>query len=222
MGRYLDRISAGQALAAALGTPDKDTLVLGLPRGGVPVAAEVARALGLALDVLVVRKLGVPGHDELAMGAVAAAGAGGKGVRVLNHGVIQGLAISPVTIDAVTTLERRVVDRRARMLRPGMRPLELTGRDVIVVDDGVATGATARAAIAVAKAAGARHVTFAAPVGPPDAVIALARECDRVVVPMQPEPYGAVATWYERFEAVPEGAIQRLLEEFRARTPEPA
>jgi putative phosphoribosyl transferase len=175
--------------------------------------------LGAPLDVLVVRKLGVPGRPELAMGAVAAAGAGGRGVRVLNHGIIQALGISPLTLDAVTAVERRVVERRARLLRPNLPPLDLSGKTVLLVDDGIATGATARAAVRVARAAGASRVVYAAPVGPTDAVEALARECDRVVVPLQPDPFLAVGHWYDSFEEVPEGAVRRLLED--ARTVQP-
>lgn len=210
MARYLDREEAGRELANAVGPVDGNVLVLGLPRGGVPVAAEVARALGAPLDVLVVRKLGVPGREELAMGAVASGG-----VRVLNHALIQALGISPVTVDAVTTLERRIVERRERHLRQAMEPLRLAGRTVILVDDGVATGASARAALQVVRAAGAARVFFAAPVAPPDVAGSLDREADRVVIPYQPEPFRAVGAWYDSFEPVPEGAVRRLLDAAR-------
>lgn len=215
MERFADRAEAGRVLARAIGAEAGEVLVLGLPRGGVPVAAEVARALGAPLDVLIVRKLGVPGHEELAMGAVAAAGAAGRSVRVLNHGIVQALGISALTLDTVTAVERRVVERRARLLRPGLPTLDLRGKTVVIVDDGIATGATARACVRVARAAGAARVVFAAPVGPEETVLALARECDRVVVPETPEPFGSVGNWYLAFDEVPEGAVRRMLEEAR-------
>lgn len=212
MRKYVDREEAGRALANSIGAVGGNVIVLGMPRGGVPVAAQVAAALGAPLDVLVVRKLGVPGREELAMGAVAA-----RGVRVLNHALIQTLGISPVTIDAVTTLERRIVERREKHFRQAMLPLDLKGKTVVLVDDGVATGASARAALQVVRASGAGKVVFAAPVGPADVIDSLDREADRVVVPYQPDPFRAVGAWFENFEEVSEGTVRRILDAARAR-----
>jgi putative phosphoribosyl transferase len=215
MDRLRDREAAGRELARRIGPIAGDVLVLGLPRGGVPVAAQVARTLGAPLDVLVVRKLGVPGHAELAMGAVASGG-----VCVLNDGILSGLGITPETVEATRALERRQVEVRERLFRGERAPLDLRGRTAVLVDDGIATGATMRAAVAVARAAGARRVVVAAPVGAQETVRLLRREADAVIVPHQPEPFVAVGYWYEHFEEVLDGTVRRILES--TRLPEPA
>jgi putative phosphoribosyl transferase len=217
MERYRDRVTAGRALARRIGAVSGDVLVLGLPRGGVPVAAEVARALGAPMDVLVVRKLGVPGHAELAMGAVASGG-----VQVLNDAIIEGLGIAPDTVEAIRSVERRQVEVRERLFRGSRPPLDLHGTTAILVDDGIATGATMRAAVAVARAAGAARVIVAAPVAAQDIVRQLRREADVVVVPYQPEPFVAVGYWYDDFSEVQDGTVRRLIAEFPARVREPA
>jgi len=202
-----DRRTAGQRLGAQTARLGLDRpVVLGLPRGGVPVAAEVARAVGGPLDVIVVRKLGVPGHPELAMGAV-----GENGALVLNDDVLRYEQIAERDLGEVEARERAEIERRVAALR-AVRPYEpLTGRSVVIVDDGVATGATMRAAILVARANGAKDVTVAVPVAPPDVVDMLEALADHVVCLSQPEPFSSVGTWYRDFEAVDDREVQALL-----------
>lgn len=167
---------------------------MGLPRGGVPVAAEVASALGAPLDVILVRKLGVPGQDELAMGAV-----GEDATRVVNADVVDELGLQPSQVADVEHQERAELERRRRRYRGSRARVDLRGRTVIVVDDGLATGATARAAIQVARAQGAGEVVLAVPVAPPSTVAELEGEADEVVVLETPEPFYAVGLWYVAF-----------------------
>ena len=204
---FRDRVEAGDELAplvVALGLADP--VVLGLPRGGVPVAARLALALGAPLDVIVVRKVGVPSQPELAMGAV-----GEGGATVVNDDVMMSTWVSRADFERVAARERAELERRVVALR-AVRPREpLAGRAAVLVDDGIATGATMRAAIGVARANDASTVVIATPVAPPEVVQSLSREADEVVCIIQPEPFFAVGTWYTRFEAVPEEEVLHLL-----------
>jgi len=205
-----DRRTAGQTLAQALQpyAHRNDTIVLGLPRGGVPVAAEVAKALQAPLDVILVRKLGVPGHSELAMGAIASGG-----VRVMNEDVLRSVGVSPVAIEAVATKEGRELERRERTYR-GDRPWpDLAGRCVILVDDGLATGATMHAAIDAVRAQKPGRIVVAVPVAPPDTVHRLELLVDEVVCPLQPEPFIAIGQWYQAFSQVSDAEVEALLAE---------
>jgi len=203
---YRDRAHAGDVLAMALsgyrGRPD--TIVLGLVRGGVPVAARVARALDAPLDVLVVRKLGVPGLPELAFGAL-----GPGGVQVLNPDVAR--ALNERDIAQVVAAESAELARREHRYRAGRPPLALGGRTTILVDDGLATGATAAVAVAVARRLGAAWVVLAAPVAPPDAVARLADVADEVCCPLTPARFGAVSRYYRHFPQVDSAEVSALL-----------
>lgn len=205
--RFRDRLEAGTRLGAELsGRAVPDAVVLGLPRGGVPVAAAVARALGAPLDVIVVRKLGVPQQPELAMGAV-----GEDGVRVVNHDVVRATGVSTSELGRVERVEREVLERRLVRLRAVHRRVPLEGRTAILVDDGIATGATMRAAIGVARAHGAQTVVVAVPVAPPDVVAVMEKEADSVVVLEQPDQFWAVGSWYENFGTVTDDEVIALL-----------
>ena len=203
---YRDRRAAGAALAEHLdrfaGRPD--VVVLGLVRGGVPVAAEVAGRLGAPLDVLVVRKLGVPWAPEVAFGAL-----GPGGVRVLNDEI--AVRLPRLAVNAVVRHESAELARRERRYRSQRPPLTLRGRVAILVDDGLATGATARAGVAVARALGAREVVVAVPVAAADAVAQLATEADEVVCPWQPAHFGAVSRFYDDFGQVSDAQVSALL-----------
>jgi putative phosphoribosyl transferase len=214
---FRDRDEAGVALGAAVARLDlPDPVVLGLPRGGVPVAAAVAAALGAPLDVIVVRKLGVPFQPELAMGAI-----GEDGALVLNDDVVRLAHVSERELAQVEQHERAELERRLVGVR-AVRPREpLVGRTAVLVDDGIATGATMRAAVAVARAHGATRVVVAAPVAPPDVVEMMATLADRVVCLEQPEPFWAVGSWYQRFDAVSDDEVTRLLAAARVRTHAP-
>lgn len=207
-GVYASRAAAGRALGAALARDGQTSseMVLGLPRGGVPVAAEVAAALGAALDVLVVRKLGVPGHEELAMGAVAAGG-----VRVLDQRVVREAGVDGEAIADVTRRGREEVDRQETAFRGDRPPLAPQAARAIVVDDGLATGSTMRAAVRALRAMAAATIVVAVPVGSAQAVESLRDEADAVVCPWVPEPFVAVGAWYERFEPVSEDEVRALL-----------
>jgi len=205
---YRDRTHAGEVLASHL-TADAapgPVTVLALPRGGVPVAFPVARAFHAPLDILAVRKLGVPGHEELAMGAVAAGG-----VRVLNSDVINGLGIGDQTLDEVTRVEsRRLVDQEAR-LRAGRQPAAIDGRTIVLVDDGLATGSTMRAAIASAREQGAATVVVGVPVGAASSVASLRTLADQVVCPATPPVFRAVGLAYLDFSEVSDDDVRSLL-----------
>lgn len=209
---FADRVEAGRRLAAALDDHrGADAVVLGLPRGGVVVAAEVARALGCPLDVVVVRKLGAPIQPELAMGAIAEGG-----VRVLDEFVAREVGADASDVAAVERRERAALDDRVRRYR-GARPRQaLDGRTAIVIDDGIATGATARAACVSVRQAGAARVVMAAPVAPPDAFDVLADVTDEVVVVETPTPFGAVGRWYRKFDATTDDEVVKLLDAARA------
>ncbi|HEX6105544.1 MAG TPA: phosphoribosyltransferase [Gemmatimonadales bacterium] len=206
--RFHDRTEAGQRLAEALaplaGAPD--LLVLALPRGGVTVGAEVARRLGAPLDVILVRKLGVPGHEELAMGAIASGG-----VRILSEDVIDALGISDRDIAAVAAAEEDELERRERAYRGARSPLAVEDRTVILVDDGLATGSTMRAAAAALRSQHPRRLIAAVPVAPAQTCEALRGEVDEVVCTRTPEPFHSVGEWYENFEQTSDEEVRRLL-----------
>lgn len=204
---FTDRRSAGRQLAAALEhLRDQDVVVLGLPRGGVPVAHEVARALGAPLDVVVVRKLGLPGQPELAMGAV-----GEGGAVVLNDRVLAVGGVRPQELEQARVREAAEVERRTQRLRGGAAREPLAGRTALLVDDGIATGATVRAACQVVRALGAARVVVAAPVAPPSAVQQLREEADEVVCLASPAHFSAVGSWYRDFAQTPDDEVIRLL-----------
>jgi putative phosphoribosyl transferase len=206
---FQDRVDAGRVLAQELrpyaGRPD--VVVLGLPRGGVPVAAEVARALGASLDVLVVRKLGVPGHRELAMGAIAPGG-----VRVLNDDVVQALGIDDSVIDEVAAEETAELERRQKMYRGDRAFPDLADKVVIAVDDGLATGATMRVAVSALRVHRPGRIVVAVPVGARPTCRALGEEADEVVCARTPALFQAVGQWYRDFVPTTDGEIRRLLE----------
>lgn len=208
MTRFADRTAAGRALGAVLQGrwADEVPVVLGLPRGGVPVAAEVAAALGAALDVLVVRKLGAPGHPELAMGAIASGG-----IRVLNPSVLRARGLRDADVERVAAQERRELERRERELRGDRPPLSLSLRPVVVVDDGTATGATVRAAVEAVRTTAPARVVVAVPVGAPDAVALLEQVADEVVCLHVPAAFGAVGAYYDDFTQTTDEQVRRLL-----------
>jgi predicted phosphoribosyltransferase len=211
---FPNRRQAGKALARLL--PDLrdrgDVLVLGLPRGGVPVAYEVALVLRAPLDVEVVRKLGVPGREELAMGAIATGG-----VRVLYDTVVQEGRIDEATIEAVTVRERQELARRERLYRGNAPPPLVRNRTVVLIDDGLATGSTMRAAIAAVRQQQPAAVVVAVPVGDAGSCASLAGVADRVVCAEMPEQFSALGYWYEDFRATPDEEVRELLGAARAR-----
>jgi putative phosphoribosyl transferase len=208
---FQNRQDAGRILAQSVATvPDlKDAVVLGLPRGGVPVAFEVARACQLPLDVLVVRKLGAPGQRELAMGALASGGN-----FVLNPDILHALHISEESLRAVVKEEKQKMERQERAYRDQLPTLAIEGRTVILVDDGLATGASMRAAVQAVRLR-ARRVVVAVPVGAESTCRELAREVDSVICPNTPEPFEAVGRFYRDFEPTSDEAVRRLLAEAR-------
>ena len=205
---YLDRTDAGIRLAGHLAAyvGRTDVVVLGLPRGGVPVAAEVARALGAPLDVFCVRKLGVPGEPELAMGAIATGG-----VVVVNEAVVAEISVPPDLVAEVAAAERAELDRRERAYRGDRPPLPLAGRTVVLVDDGLATGASMRAAVRAVRSAGPARVVVAVPVAAAETCRSLEAEADEVVCPLAPKGFRAVGGWYEDFSATSDDEVRRCL-----------
>lgn len=210
--RFRDRAEAGQILAALLTVyaNRSDVLVLALPRGGVPVGYEVARALHVPLDVLVVRKLGVPGEEELAMGAIASGN-----IRILNEDVVRYLDISDDVIDMVAAREQRELERRERLYRNNRPAHDVHGRTVLLVDDGIATGATMGAAIKALQQQHPAHIIVAVPAAPPSTCRELAAKDVEVVCVMQPEPFYGVGFWYELFPQLSDDEIANLLERAR-------
>lgn len=211
---YPDRREAGRVLARSLQAyaGRDDLLVLGLPRGGIVTAEPVAELLGAPLDVLVVRKLGVPGREELAMGAIASGG-----TRVLHESVIHSLGISEQTLDTATQRERHELERRQYTYRGDRPEPTIQGRCVILVDDGLATGSTMRAA---AQAMGQHHpsrVVVAVPVAPNDTLMRLQSEVDEVICPAAPEPFFGVGQWYQHFEQVTDEEVSEVLSRAWAR-----
>jgi putative phosphoribosyl transferase len=207
------RHGAGQAAKSMpLGDDLMPAVVLSLPRGGVPVGFEVAAALHAPLRVLLARKIGVPGNPELGMGAIAEAG-----VRVLSEEVLSGLLISEKELEQSTEIAETEMRRRARLYRGEGPPVPLQGSTAIVVDDGLATGGTARAAIRAARKMGAARVVLAVPVGAPSTVQALSEEADEVICLLQPEPMWAIGMWYRNFDQVTDAEVLALLAEARER-----
>jgi putative phosphoribosyl transferase len=217
---FRDRIDAGRRLGERLKEirgEDEDVVVLGLPRGGVPVAFEVARALDAPLDVIVVRKVGVPFQPELAMGAI-----GEGGARIVNDQVVRMCGVTEAEFDAAEAREREELGRRVGRFRAGRARVPLTGRTALIVDDGIATGSTVRAACKVARAQGAARVVVAAPVAPPDSVVSLRKDADEVIALDMPEPFLAIGQFYGDFAQTSDDEVVRLLAARPEGRPRPA
>lgn len=208
--RFRDRTEAGKRLAEKLMAyrDQPDVLVLALPRGGVPVAFEVAKALHTPLDVFLVRKLGAPGQEELALGAVASGG-----VRVLNRKVVSTLGITTAELDAVTKAEERELERRQRSYRDDRPPLDIRDRTILLIDDGLATGATMRAAVLALRQQQPRHLVVGVPTAAPETCDAFRDEVDEIVCVITPRPFYAVGLWYEDFPQVQDDEVRALLAE---------
>lgn len=211
--RFLDRYDAGRRLAEQLRhhANRPDTIVLALPRGGVPVGYEVANALAAPLDIMLVRKLGVPGHEELAMGAIATGG-----VEVLNQETISALQIPAGAIERVAAVERRELERREQVFRGDRPPPEVSGKTVVLVDDGLATGSTMLAAARALRNLGASRIVAAVPVAARETCDALREVVDEMVCLETPEPFYAVGLWYEEFDQTSDDEVQSVLERARA------
>ncbi|MCU1299438.1 MAG: putative phosphoribosyl transferase [Acidobacteriaceae bacterium] len=205
---YRDRFEAGRVLASELRhlANRPDVIVLALPRGGVPVGYEVAKELNAPLDVFVVRKLGVPGHEELAMGALASGG-----VRVLNENVIRSLGIPDRVVDMVAANEQRELERRERQYRDGRPPLDVRGRTVILVDDGLATGSSMRVAVRALRSKNPARIIVAVPVASGDTCAELESEANQVICAATPEPFWAVGQWYTDFSQMSDEEVRDLL-----------
>ena len=211
---YINRTDAGRRLAGEVARrlAGQDVVVLGLPRGGVPVAFEIATALSAPLDVIVVRKIGVPFHPEWAMGAI-----GEDGARIVHQRAMTMAGVSEQAFAEVEERERRELERRIRQFRGDRPRIPLRGRTAVIVDDGVATGSTARAACQVARHLGASRVVVAIPVGAPDAVARLEEEADEVICPLVPEIFSAIGQWYTDFTQTPDREVTELLARAAAR-----
>jgi putative phosphoribosyl transferase len=206
---YRDRHHAGKVLGSILLDREigEDPIVLGLPRGGVPVAYEVAEILAAPLDVFLVRKLGLPTHPELAMGSIASGG-----LRLLDDALIERWHVASKDVELVTMREQHELQRRESEYLAGRRHLPLTDRDVIVVDDGLATGFSLQAAIVALRELRVRHLAVAVPVGPPETCDQIAAEVDLLLCPLQPEDFRAVGMWYENFEPTSDNEVRDCLE----------
>ena len=207
--RFRDRREAGQLLADAVERRyggRKDVVVLALPRGGVPVGAEIAMRIGAPLDVFVVRKLGVPGHEELAMGAIASGG-----VRVLNQEVLSYIPVPPHVVDAVAAREEQELRRREQDYRGDRPPLEVRDRLVILVDDGLATGSTMRAAYAAMRKLGPARIVVAVPVAARETCAEFQSEVEEIICLRTPEPFQAVGLWYDDFSQTTDAEVRQLL-----------
>jgi putative phosphoribosyl transferase len=212
--QFFNRAEAGRFLAKNLAAyaNRRDVIVLALPRGGVPVAAEVAKRLNVPLDVFVVRKLGLPDHPELAMGAIATGG-----VRVFNGDVVNSLRIPDEVIDAVSAQEFTELQRREKAYRDDLPPPEVEGKTVIVVDDGIATGSTMLAAIAALRQLNAAYIVVAAPVVAAETYYQIRRQADEVAAVMVPDEFYAVGQWYEDFSQTSDDEVRQLLTEANRR-----
>ncbi len=208
MRLFADRADAGRQLAAGLTeyAGQENVIVLALPRGGVPIGFEVAASLNAPLDVYVVRKLGVPGREELAMGAIA-----GDGTCVVDEQLVESLGVTPEELDAAVARESAEIARRERTYREARPAPELSGKTVIVVDDGLATGATMRAAAIALRRHNPKNLVVAVPVAAPRTCASLAHEVDRVVCAFTPEPFHAVGLYYENFDQIGDEEVRRLL-----------
>jgi putative phosphoribosyl transferase len=206
--RFSNRAAAGEVLAEKLlaYTDSPGGLVLGLPRGGVPVALPVARRLNLPLDVFIVRKLGVPGQEELAMGAISSGGG-----CAMNERIVAALRITPSAIAAVKAKEQRELERREELYRPGRPELQLKGRTIILIDDGIATGASMRAAALALRSKRVARIVLAAPVGAPDLRTELSGAANEIIVALQPEDFQGVGQWYADFTQVTDAEVCALL-----------
>lgn len=205
---FANRTEAGRSLAWRLEkfANRRDMIVLGIPRGGVPVAYEVAKTLHVPLDVLVLRKLGVPGHEELAFGAIALGG-----TRVLNRHILRQVGLATSEVETITEKERAELLRREAEYRGNLPPLELNGETVILVDDGIATGASLLAGIRAVRALQPARIVVTVPVAPPETCERLADEVDEIICVATPEPFGAVGQFYDDFSEVPDGTVVELL-----------
>lgn len=214
---FQDRFDAGRLLASKLRpfANRSDTVVLALPRGGVPVGFEVAKALNAPLDVFVVRKLGVPGYEELAMGAIASGG-----IRVLNEDVVRTLGIPDEVIDTVAAKEERELERRERDYRDGRPPVDVQGRTVILVDDGLATGSSMRVAVLALKRKRPAQIVVAVPVAAPTTCAEFESEVDQIICAVTPEPFQSVGQWYADFSQTSDEEVRDLLRQAASlRTP---
>ncbi len=214
---FENRAEAGRQLAERLAAYEGQpgALVFGLPRGGVPVAFEVAMALGLPLDVFTARKIGVPGHEELAMGAVATGD-----VLVLNEQIVAAFHVTPSELDRRVRIAESEVRDAERLYRGDRPPVDVHGSTVILVDDGIATGATVRAAVMALRAQGARRVVVASPVAAMDSQPEIRRVADELVIVRTPRQFIAVGAWYRDFDQMAESEVRALLEQAAARLPE--
>ena len=210
---FTDRRHAGRVLASRLTkyAGRNDVIVLALPRGGVPVASEVASALSAPMDVFLVRKLGTPGHRELAMGAIASGG-----VRVVNEDVVRWYGISEAAIDRIAREEQEELERRERAYRDDRPAPDLTHKIVVLIDDGLATGSTMRAAVKAVRARHPARVVIAVPVGAPQTCAELAVSADEVICARMPEPFSAVGQWYLNFEQTDDAEVRELLQKSTA------
>jgi len=208
MSFFNDRTDAGRRLAKRLSeyANRPDVLILALPRGGVPVAFEVAKALNVKMDVFIVRKLGVPGNEELAMGAIAS-----DNIRVLNEDIVRSFQIPQKVINEVAANELRELERRERLYRGNRPKPNISGSTVILIDDGLATGATMRAAVAAVKTKNPAKVVIAVPTAAPDTCSAFGKEVDEVICVATPEPFYGVGAWYEDFSQTTDKEVCELL-----------
>ena len=212
MARFRDRRDAGRQLAKKLVqyANRPDVLILALPRGGVPVAYEVARVLSVPMDIFIVRKLGLPGHEELAIGAIASGG-----IRVLNEDIIRGLHIPDEVIDYVAQRELKELQRREHIYRGDNPPPEVRDRIVILVDDGLATGASMRAAVTGLRTQNPKRIVVAVPVAAPETCEAYGKEVDEIICAITPEPFVGVGWWYEDFSQTTDEGVRLFLQDIR-------